>query len=77
VVNPHDRRTAMAHEPVPPGSVGVRLELPIPVRDVIRVAAVKRGKSMAAYLRDLVTEHARQLEAEEGAAGKKTRKFPR
>lgn len=67
----------MAHEPVPPGSVGVRLELPIPVRDVVRVAAAKRGKSMAAYLRDVVTEHARRLEAEEEGPGKKTRKFPR
>jgi hypothetical protein len=71
------RRTAMAHEPVPPGSVGVRLELPIPVRDIIRVAAAKSGKSMAAYLRDLVTEHARRLEEEEGKPEKKSRKFPK
>jgi hypothetical protein len=67
----------MAHEPVPPGSVGVRLELPIPVRNAIRGAAGKVGKSMAAYLRDLVTEHARQLEAEEGSPGKKPRKSPK
>jgi plasmid stability protein len=53
----------MPHEPVPPGSVGLRLEIPAPVRDVIRVAAAKAGKSMAAYLRDLVTEHAKELES--------------
>jgi hypothetical protein len=61
----------MAHEPVPSGAVGLRLEIPAPVRDVIRVAAAKAGKSMAAYLRDLVTEHARQLEAKEVKAPKK------
>jgi hypothetical protein len=66
----------MPHEPVPPGSVGVRLELTIPVRNTIRGAAGKQGKSMAAYLRDLVTEHARQLEEEEKGPGKKKTKSP-
>lgn len=58
----------MPHEPVPPDAVGVRLEIPAPVRDVVRVAAAKAGKSMAAYLRELVTAHAAELQARETQA---------
>jgi len=41
-------------------TVNVRLDLPVKVRNELRVVAAKHGKSMASYVRDLVIEHVEQ-----------------
>lgn len=58
-------------DPVPPGAVGLRLQLSAADRDRLHVTAAKAGQSMATYLRRLVVEHLDALDAAEAKPARK------